>query len=618
MRSPPRVKEQWDALLQTLETHSDYINAVVFSPDGKMLASGSEDSTIQLWDAATGMTLEILKGHSGPIHALAFSWDIKLLASGASGDGTVLLWDTATGAKMQSLKGHSYHGVDTVAFSTKDLSLATASDSIVRLWNPITGELLRVFDSFGVFHHMAFSVDGELLVASEYTPFVVWRVVGEVMQPTPFGSTEKVYRVAFSPDGTRLATACDETMVILWDITTSSALRTFKLIADEWGLCVAFSADSYLLAVASSGGILLYNAISGILLHTIRYQLQVGNCVTFSPDCKQLAVASGPCIRLWDLTLAGAPESLDGLPLEIHTLRFSPDGRVLASASPLDGAVLLWDTATAAIRHELCGHPTSSVVAFSPSGELFGSIFLNTIEVWNTAEGTLLLRTREGPGGRLHGMENVAFSPNNKQFVTTSLDETLKLWDVSTGAVLKTLSLKPHYADAVAFSPDGSRLAFGLNNNLIRVLNISTGDVMQMGRGHEAHISAVAVSSNNKQLASASVDNTIKLWDTFSGQVLHSLEVDSSRIETLSFSSDQTVLHTDKGPFRITFSPNGAATLGIDPSGGMYVRGQWLSRGNQNMLWLPPEYRPTRTAVWGDIVALGHDAGRVSIFEFNF
>ncbi len=141
---------------------------------------------------------------------------------------------------------------------------------------------------------------------------------------------------------------------------------------------------------------------------------------------------------------------------------------------------------------------------------------------------------------------------------------------------------------------------------------------MQMGGGHEASILALAISPNNKQLASASADNTIKLWDAFSGQALHSLEVYSSRITTLSFSSDQTVLHTDSGPFRITVSPSGAATLGIDPSGAMYVREQWVSRGDQNVLWLPPEYRPICTAVQGDIVILGDESGRVSFFEFDF
>ena len=563
--------------------HSQVVNAVAFSPDGKRLVTGGFDSAIKFWDVGAGEEIRTLNT-PGPVDAISFSPDGKFFVSGGE-DGAILLWNAETGEEVRRFSGHGKN-VKSVAFRPPDGEfLATGSeDGKIELWQVDTGERVRTISArSGRIECVAFSPDGKLLSGAGFGVVQIWNVTtGEEVHKLE-GHNGWVPAVAFSPDGKLLATGGYPGEIKLWNVESGEALRTltgrFSTV-----LCLSFSPDGKILASGNwEQTVQLWEVETGKELRTLAGHSGTVQSVAFSPDGKQLASAGDMAmVKLWDAISGQEVRTLAGHSAPVLSLALSADGRRLASGN-LDATVKVWDLTSGRQLESFSDHSdTVWSVAFSSDAKMLASAsYDKTVVVWDVLSG----KKRETLTTHTDWVNSVAFSMDGELVASGSRDKTIKLWDANTGKNLSTTDQphsvysivpspdKKHWASggadgrvrlwelsgdekllpwkefevssavhALAFSPDGQLIVCGCDDKTVRVLDVTTGAQRTQLRGHSDSIRAVAISRDGKILASGSLDGTLKLWDMETGGELHTLMGHTGATLSVVFSPDSRIV----------------------------------------------------------------------------
>src|SRR6266581_3923142 len=481
--------------LQTLSCQSSAVYALAWRPDGGLLASGSFDGSIQLWEmqgiqaAQSGTATRILRGHSGPVWSVAFAPDGRTLASG-SFDRTVKLWDVASGEVRETLAGHTAP-VNAVAWSPDGSLLASGSrDQMIWLWDVERGSYrMALHGHTAVVHDLAFMPDSRsLLSGSEDGSLRMWDVErGQCMRVIQ-GYAVTLYDVAWNPDGTRLASAGSDTLVTIWESdvrTTPRLLRGHSWMA--YG--VAWSSDGRLLA--SSGldnAVQVWDATTEAVVQTLRGPNHVDTSffgVEWSPDGRFLAGGSYQQeVQVWEVSTGIRRWFGRGQPTTIRRVAWSPDGTCLASCG-YDGSVILWEASNGTQLVRLQGHRGMVMsVAWSPDGT----------------------RLASGGGGRGSG--------------------ELFVWCVHSGVLLHTLSELSEIVYALAWSPAGMMLVSGGSDGMLCWWDVERGECVHTRRGHQGTVQSLKVSPDGRSLASCGDDGAINVWELESSEHLRTLRRD--------------------------------------------------------------------------------------------
>ncbi len=534
----------WDVAsgkeLRTLSGHSSIVKMVAFSPDGHILASGSSIDTIKLWNVESGKELRTLKGDFWHVHPALFSPDGKMLAFRSS-DQTIRLWDVASGKELRTLSGHS-KSISSIAFSPDGETLATGSgDSTIKLWEVESGKELRTLLSHASVSSVSFSLNGKTLASGSTDGSIkLWDVEREKELGTLKGHMYRVDFISFSPDGKILASISNDTTYKLWDIESRKELKTFKGYSHSVSP-KAFSPSAKILASVSSvsdGVIKLWDINSDKELRTLSGHSVDITSASFTLDGKTLAFGSRDnMVRLWDIENSKDLRALPGHSSHVFSVSLSTDGKTLASGSD-DNTVKLWDVKSGKELRTVSGHFDSVMsVAFSPDGKILASgSDDNRVRLWDVESGKAL-------GMFLGGsFSSLSFSPDGKILASADFGGRIVLWDVENGKELKFLYEDFASTKSVSFSPDGKTLAVSSGAS-INLWDVESGKERRPYL-YSPDVYSVSFSPDGKILAAGSRHGTIGLWEVESGKELRIFQGHSNTISSISFSPDGKTFFT--------------------------------------------------------------------------
>ena len=291
--------------VNTLKGHTSMVHSVTISPDGKIIASGSSDKTIKLWELQSGKLLRQLgrwfSGHSGIVDTLAFSHDGEILASG-SWDETIKLWSVSTGKQISHLKGHN-SCVNSLAFNPNDQILASSSvDSRIKLWQVIDSKEVSNFTGHSdSVSSIAWSPDGHFLASAsaDYT-IKIWQASTGREIRTLYGHSLFVNSLAYSQDGEILASGSSDNTIKLWQASTGREIRTFKGHDDAiWTVTLSPHKD-FLVSGSWDNTIKIWQIITGKEICTLRDHSNYVRSIAISPNGQSLVSGSDDgTIKIW-------------------------------------------------------------------------------------------------------------------------------------------------------------------------------------------------------------------------------------------------------------------------------------------------------------------------------
>jgi WD40 repeat protein len=579
--------------LRTLIGHTEGVTAAAVSPDGHLVVSGSKDKTLKVWDLESGRVIHTLghtdgwvilydngedsEGHTEGVTAVVVSPDGRLVISG-SADKNMIVWDLVKGHKLRYFIGHS-DSIRTLAVSPDGrLLLSGSNDKTLKVWDLVKGHELRtlVGHTEGV-TTVAVTFDNRRVVSGSYDKsLIVWDLIGDREFIALAGHTRRVNTITVTPNG-RLAVSgsWDKTLKV-WDLESGMELATLKGHNDSVNIVAILPDCRRAVSGSNDKTLKVWDLESGKELSTLKGHENSVNAVALTPDGRQAVSGSwDKTLKVWDLESGRELRTLKGHTGEIEMVVVTPDGKRAVSGSN-DQTLKVWDLENGNnIRTFSWYAKEDSIIKILPDGSL--SIFRrnnkmrtilglglessrkyelltgNTQKNYTTAlsrDGRLAvsglkdgdLKVRDKNHKVLHHLTGhtekvnvVVVMPDGRHAISGSDDQTLKVWDLETGREVHTLAGHTGEIYTIAVTPDGRLAVSGSKDKTLKVWDLESGREVRTLAGHTGAIFLVVLSSDGHLVFSGSKDNTVKIWDLESGLEIRTFsdftdEVDAMRI----------------------------------------------------------------------------------------
>ena len=535
-------------------SHAEEVGCVCYSPDGKWVASGGIDGTVVVWDAATGAPIRILPGESFFVaNPAAFSSDGKLLATVLDADKSICLWDTATWELAGRLHGHS-DVVVRVAFSPDGKTLASCSgayhsdgekhpDFTVRLWDVAARKLKFTLSGHkaGVMG-LAWSPDGTIVASGGWDcRLILWDATsGKLLRqletsPKDEPKTETVVALAFSMDGKRLISGSFDTCIRHWDVASGAEVKDLLHNASGWvsDVVVLPSGKSYVTA-DYSGAVTLWDIDTANRIRT----MMCGNfcdTVAVSPDGKTLVSGNRDnAVRFWDVETGQQKLSQECKHGSVYAIVFSPDGSRIVTGHH-DGSSILWNVQSGAVEQRFSGNSKGVKQLFWNGAAVTSVGWDKKICTWNPATGAEL-RQIEFP--RQHS--RLSLDPASGAWTTVTDSGDVVLLDGQSGAVRQTAEknrslenthgsvndhtvYEPCLYNAV-FEPGGERIVAGDSLGSIYAWNLAANTLSLVAeKKADESYDRLEISPDGRFIA-AMTQNTLRVIEWASGKQLFKVD----------------------------------------------------------------------------------------------
>jgi WD40 repeat protein len=583
----------------TLIGHTEVVRTLAWSRNDLFIATSSDDKTVKLWDIQNELLYATYErgGTYINLDAVAISPDNRLVAA-VSCDTTIRIWDTSTMLGCGLIDGDlSIHAIQ---FSPDSQSIAVIvnsksdqkignEDSNVRLYDVETGRMCSSFNTGPTSRFVTFVSDSENVAFWKRNVISLWNYRTGVCQTKLEGCTDPGDCCAISPDKTAIATHYIHGTIRIWDLATvlvgniTHVENDVSSLIDYYGCIFAItrSPDGKLFASRHTYEIRVWDSTTSTCIHTLGYVLPPYNVDTRKP----------------------------------FVLEFSPNNMILAYTSQLGekDEVRLLDTQTWSDCTVFDRTYSLQKILFSENGELLVSESSDeVVHLWDLVHGSCMSMFES----RHHELTTFCLSRNNKLVALGYEDGIVALWDVATEST-KTLAGHTDYITSLTFSQDARLLASGSCDTTTRLWDVVSNTCRSvLGDRHE-RVKDVAISPDDKLVASLCFGGAIRLWDTENGRFRHTYQDLLSSTRNVAFSSCGTYLQTDRGSLLIPLSVLDRPLSEIQRPPSIFVDYRWIYLNGTPLLWLPVEYRPKKMHISGSTIFIVTRAAKFKLLRLD-